>query len=359
MAKRKDSKTKTTSQKKVLGKSPIKSPAKKNSQTTAKKKSVKKVDDAEVKKGKRKAVRKKGFAPSSTKGTSEQVPTKVRKISDWNIVSSSISKWCKENGSRCTKKQISEIYQGLKERRLKGDPKYKLTAEDIQLGIQGELILNKGTSKEEKVDLLAYKNDTSVPAQFFTFPWFNAPSFFNNDGLFFRDEDVFFFDLTPIGRGLVQTTYKDFNTKYRDELYMWITQDIDDYEDRNGIPPSPPPDFILNQEETDLNNRVFEWKFQYQSSILPNAPTQEGQQRVTGVLDTSLPTEAQVKAQNEEDTARQNQVSEQDAKERLKIDKMNAKTRQLEAKNEARKIDLEEVKMGIMSVEDYNKKWKK
>ena len=72
-----------------------------------------------------------------------------------------------------------------------------------------------------------------------------------------------------------------------------------------------------------------------------------------------MPTEAEVKAQSEEDIARQNQVSEQEAKERLKIDKMNAKSRQLEAKNKERELDLEEVKLGIMSVEDYNKKWKK
>ena len=352
MASNKDSKKKTTSQKKVLGKSP-----KKSSQKTAKKKSVKQVADDTTNK-KRKAKRKQGFVPTK-KGTSKEVPTKVRKKSDWNIVSSAISKWCKDNGSRCTKKQISEIYQGLKERRLKGDPKYKLSAEDIELGIKGELKVDEGTDKEKTIDLLAFKNQEAVPTQFFEFPWFNAPSFFNNDGLFFRDEDILFFDLTAIGRGLVQTTYKEFNTKYRDELYMWITQDINDYEEANGEAPSPPPDFILNLEETDLNNRIFEWKFQYQSSLIPSVPTQEGQQKVTGELDTSLPTESQVKAQNEEDMARQNQVSEQEAKERLKIDKMNAKTRQLEAKNEERKIDLEEVKLGIMSVEDYNKKWKK
>jgi hypothetical protein len=327
---------------------------------------VKKVDQ-KVTKGKRKAKRKQGFVPAN-KGASKQVPTKVRKKSDWNTVSSSISQWCKDNGSRCTKKQISEIYQGLKERRLTGDPKYKLTPEDIQLGIKGDLILNKGKKNEEKVDLLAYKNQESVPTQFKEFPWFNAPSFFNNDGLYFKDDDILLFDLFAIGRGMVETTYKEFNMVYRDEMYQWITKSLQDYEEANNEAASPPPDFILNEEEIDLENRVFEWKLFYQSSLIPNTPTQEGQEKVTGIKDKTLKTEKEVKEQQEKDLQRQIQqpapMSEKE-REELAIEKtkadtenLNAKAKLQEAETEAQKNDMKKIEMGLMTKAEFKKKWK-
>jgi hypothetical protein len=357
MATNKDSKKKTTTQKKVLGKSQKKSPPKNP---------VKKVDQ-KVTKGKRKAKRKKGFVPAN-KGTSKQVPTKVRKKSDWNIVSSAISKWCKDNGSRCSKKQISEIYQGLKERRLNGDPKYKLTPEDIELGIKGELVLNKGKKNEEKVDLLAYKNQESVPAQFKEFPWFNAPSFFNNDGLYFKDDDVLLFDLFIIGRGMVETTYKEFNMVYRDEMYQWITKSLQDYEEANNEAASPPPDFILNVDEIDLENRVFEWKLFYQSSLIPTTPTQEGQEKVTGIKDETLKSEKEVKEQQEKDLQRQIQqpapMSEKEreelAIEKIKAEalKINAETEAMKAQTEAQNTDMKKIEMGLMTKAEFKKKWK-
>ena len=369
MATRKGSNKSTPSTKKVLGKSPTKSsPSKKNSQKTAKKKSVKKVDDELLKKGKRKAKRKKGFVPLKG-GASMEVPSKVRKKSDWNIVSSAISKWCKDNGARCTKKQISDIYQGLKERRVTGDPKYNLTAEDIELGIKGELVLNEGKKNEEKVDLLAFKNDEAVPLQFLEFNWFDSPSFFNNDGLFFKSDDVLRFDFTSIGRGIVEVYYSEFNKVYRDEIYVWLTQDIEDFEKQNGVMLSPVPKFILNEEMTDIENRIFEWTFESDDLSIDLGATQEGREKVTGVKDKSLPTEAEAKAQKEEDKAREKQESapmSEEARARLDIDKFNAETRRMEVKNDrikakekSRENDLKEVELGIMSIDEYKKKWKK
>ena len=356
MATRKVSNKSTPSTKKVLGKSTAKSPAKKNSQKTAKKKSVKKVDDELLNKGKRKAKRKQGFVPMK-KGASMEVPSKVRKKSSYNIVSSAISKWCKENGARCTKKQISEIYQGLKERRLTGDPKYQLTAEDIELGIKGNLVLNKGTEKEEKVDLLAFKDTNGVPTQFFDFEWYFAPSFFNNDGLYFKSDDILRFDLTSIGRGVIEIYYSEFNAVYRDDIYEWITEEVEGFESESGK--GYYGRFKLNEQATDIENRIFEWTFQGQDE--GQVPTQEGREKVTGVKDKSLPTEAEAKAQKEEDKAREKQEiapPRKLSKKELEIEKIKAETEFLKEQNRAKELDIESVKLGLMDAEEFKAKWK-
>jgi hypothetical protein len=356
MATRKGSNKSTPSTKKVLGKSTTKSPAKKNSQKTAKKKSVKKVDDELLNKGKRKAKRKKGFVPLK-KGASMEVPSKVRKKSSYNIVSSAISKWCKENGARCTKKQISEIYQGLKERRLTGDPKYQLTAEDIELGIKGNLVLNKGTEKEEKVDLLAFKDTDGVPTQFLDFEWYFAPSFFNNDGLYFKSDDVLRFDLSSIGRGVIEIYYSEFNSVYRDDIYEWITEEVEGFESESGK--GYYGRFKLNQDATDIENRIFEWTFEGQDE--GQVPTQEGREKVTGIKDKSLPTEAEAKAQKEEDKAREKQESAPPrklSKKELELETLKEKNKEKELQIKEKEIDLESVKLGLMDAEEFKAKWK-
>lgn len=356
MATRKGSNKKVSSTKKVLGKSPSKSPSKKNSQKTSKKKSVKKVDEELLKKGKRKAKRKKGFIPLKG-GASKEVPSKVRKVSDWNIVSSAISKWCKENGARCTKKQISEIYRSIKERKLSKDPNYKLTAEEIELGIKGQLVLNEGKYNEEKVDLLAFKNQEGVPTQFFDFEWYFAPSFFNNDGLYFKQDDVLRFDLTSIGRGVIEIYYSEFNSVYRDDIYEWITEEVEQYESESGK--GYYGRFKLNQEATDVENRIFEWTFEGQDE--GQVPTQEGREKVTGIKDKSLPTEAEAKAQKEEDKAREKQESAPPrklSKKELELETLKEKNREKELMLKEKDSDREDVKMGLMTSEEFRNKWK-
>ena len=356
MATRKGSNKKVSSTKKVLGKSPSKSPSKKNSQKTAKKKSVKKVDEELLKKGKRQAKRKKGFVPMKG-GASMEVPSKVRKKSAYNIVSSAISKWCKDNGARCTKKQISEIYQGLKERRLTGDPKYQLTAEDIELGIKGKLVVDEGTEKEKTIDLLAFKNQEGVPTQFFDFEWYFAPSFFNNDGLYFKQDDVLRFDLTSIGRGVIEIYYSEFNSVYRDDIYEWITEEVEGYESESGK--GYYGRFKLNQEATDIENRIFEWTFEGQDE--GQVPTQEGREKVTGIKDESLPTEAEAKAQKEEDKAREKQESAPPrklSKKELELETLKEKNREKELMLKEKDSDREDVKMGLMTSEEFRNKWK-
>lgn len=360
MAKRKLSKSSTPLKKGVSKATP-----KKNSKKPPKKESVKPIEE-EVSKPKRRAKRKQGFVPLK-EGESMEVPSKVRKKSSFNIVSSAISKWCKENGKRCTKKEISEIYQGLKERYLTSDKKYQLTAEEIQLGIEGKLKDDKG----EKRDLLAFKNQTAVPTNLGTaFNWFFAPSYFNNDGLFFKEDDILRFDLKAIGRGVVEIEFKEFNAKYREEIYDWITEEIEDYEKTNGEALSPVPEFVFDEDATDIENRIFEWRFESDAlGVGSLGATQEGKKKVTGITDKSLPTEAEAQAQKEEDKAREKQESapmSEEARARLDIDKFNAETRRMEVKNDrikakekSRENDLKEVELGIMSIDEYKKKWKK
>ncbi len=126
--------------------------------------------------------------------------------------------------------------------------------------------------------------------------------------MFFKKDDVLRFDFTSIGRGIVEVYYSEFNKVYRDEIYVWLTQDIEDFEKQNGVMLSPVPKFILNEEMTDIENRVFEWTFESDDLGIDLGATKEGREKVTGVKDKSLPTEAEAKAQKEEDKAREKQV---------------------------------------------------
>lgn len=296
-------------------------------------------------KKKRKAKRKKGYVALKS-GESLQMPSKVRKVSNYNLVSSAVSKYCVENYNRkCTKKEISDIYNELKLRYLVSDPKYQLTADEINSKIK---------------ELLSNRNSTSVPVSLFMFNWFELPSLFNQDGLFFKRDDVLRFDLRVINRGIVETTYEELNDFYRNEIYVWINEEIDEYERNIGELPSPIPTFELSAEESDEENRIFGWSFS--SSELASflgaefKPTREGRERVVGITDKSLPSEKDLKSK----TGLKKGLSADTGKSKEEIslerDKLLLEREKFEEEKFVRDLDL--VKMGLMDGEFFKEKWK-
>jgi hypothetical protein len=122
----------------------------------------------------------------------------------------------------------------------------------------------------------------------------------------------------------------------------------------------------LNEQATDVENRIFEWTFEGQDE--GQVPTQEGREKVTGIKDKSLPTEAEAKAQKEEDKAREKQESAPPrklSKKELEIKKIEAETENVKAKSElqraeteAQNADMKKIEMGLMTKAEFKKKWK-
>jgi hypothetical protein len=296
-------------------------------------------------KKKRKAKRKKGYVALKS-GESLEMPSKVRKVSNYNLVSSAVSKYCVENYNRkCTKKEISDIYNELKLRYLVSDPKYQLSAVEINSQIKS---------------LLSNRNDASVPVSLFSFNWFELPSLFNQDGLFFKRDDVLRFDLRVINKGVLETTYEELNDVYRNDIYVWINEEIDEYERNVGELPSPIPTFELSAEESDEENRIFGWSFfsAELTSFLGTdfKPTREGRERVVGVTDKSLPSEKDLKSR----TGLKKGLSADTGKSKEEItldrDKLALEREKFEEEKFVR--DLELVKMGLMDGDFFKEKWK-
>jgi hypothetical protein len=218
-------------------------------------------------------------------------------------------------------------------------------------------VINEGKTNEEKVDLLAFKDTNGVPTQFLDFEWYFAPSFFNNDGLYFKSDDVLRFDLSSIGRGVIEIYYSEFNERYRDDIYEWITEEVEGFESESGK--GYYGRFKLNQDATDIENRIFEWTFEGQDE--GQVPTQEGREKVTGIKDKSLPTEAEAKAQKEEDKTREKQESappKKLSKKELELETLREKNREKELMIKEKDSDREDVKMGLMTSAEFRKKWK-
>jgi hypothetical protein len=302
--------------------------------------------NAENSKKKRKAKRKKGFVALKS-GESLQMPSKVRKVSNYNLVSSAVSKYCKDNYNRkCTKKEISEIYNELKLRYLTSDPKYQLTADEINSQI---------------TKLLSNRNNLNVPVSLFGFNWFELPSLFNQDGLFFKRDDVLRFDLRIINKGVVETTYEELNDFYRNEIYVWINEVVDEYESDEGELPSPIPQFDLSAEESDEENRIFGWSFTsdklsgYFGTGLYK-PTREGRERVVGIKDKSLPSEKDLRSKKGGKKGSEGVIGKSKDEIALEREKIAFDREKFEEEKFVRDLTL--LDKGLMDRDFFVEKWK-
>lgn len=268
---------------------------------------------------KRKAKRKKGFIPLK-EGESLKIK-KDRKISAYNVVSSAISDWCKRNGARCSREEISEIYQGLKQRYSNQGIPFAFNKEEVE-----------GVLKER----LSQRGRLQLPTQFKEFNWFDTPSLFNMDGGYFKNDDILRFDLSLIRKGILEIEYSELNDVYREQIYIFITEVVDEYEQEFGEMPSPIPQFEYNEEFTDLENRIFQWNFK--SSEIGD---------FEGTSDSFTP-------KGDEGSGKPSKKGKGEAKEEEKVESSaELQVRQLEAKNKAKELLIEEYKLGLIDKDTY------
>ena len=227
-ASKKGSPKKKVTSKKVTKKTTTKAkPSSKKTQQSSSKKIVPSVNRF----GKRKAVRK-----------------PERKPSNYNLIQGAIADYCvRKYGKKCSKKEISEIYQGLKNRYLEEGRKSPFTPKEIAKEIDKRL---------------AYLGKGSMPTFLKDFVWYMIEDVLVfNDGGFFKPSDRLIFNMTAIGLGKRKTEYSDLSDFYKEELYGEVREWMMDVEGETGIKISPQPTFVLDEDASDFEKRIYVWKF--------------------------------------------------------------------------------------------------
>jgi hypothetical protein len=182
-----------------------------------------------------------------------------RKPSAYNILQKEIAKYCVDNyGRKCSKSEISQIYQSLKTRFFDVDEKkLKVSPSDIAKTI------------DEK---LAYRGRTKMPVFLQDFYWFDViVRLWSNDGGFFSDEDILVFDISSVGLGKRQTPFFSLVEIYQDEIYTELTEFFEEVENQTGkkLNQSPIPRWIYDEEQSDEANRKFVWKIAFDDEEQP------------------------------------------------------------------------------------------
>jgi hypothetical protein len=194
---------------------------------------------------------------------------RTRKKSSYDIIQSAISKYCKERYARlmasnelsaeekkkirktCTKEEIKEIYNSLKGRFLKD-------TKDVKGRNKDKISPSEIASKIDSI--LGYYGANDIPLQLREpIEWYYIIDYLlNNDGLFFKESDILIFNCSTLDLSLGQyeVFYKDVDIELGDTMYVDLRQFIDENPEYDN---SPIPEFVLNEEMSDIENRTFVW----------------------------------------------------------------------------------------------------
>jgi hypothetical protein len=85
--------------------------------------------------------------------------------------------------------------------------------------------------------------------------------------LFFKSDDILVFDLSVLeetaksfgilGFKRYEVLYSELEDFYTDELYPMMKEFFAEFYAEHGFEPSPPPEFVMSDDETDIENRTF------------------------------------------------------------------------------------------------------
>jgi hypothetical protein len=197
---------------------------------------------------------KKSVLPTSTtkKRRAKRVVVKTRKESSYNVIQKGIKDYClRKYGKRCSRQEVSEIYQALKLRYADEfkNPKSKITPKSIADTI------------DEK---LGYKDAKAMPTDFEDFEWYMViDKLILTDGGYFLEDDILTFDLSDVGLGKVTGSYAELDYMYTEQIYPDMREYISDVEATTGIKMSPQPSFVIDEDRSDFGKRVFVWKLDF------------------------------------------------------------------------------------------------
>jgi hypothetical protein len=154
-------------------------------------------------------------------------------------------------GKRCSRQEVSEIYQALKLR-------YADEFKDSKSGITPKIIAD---TIDER---LGYRDAGSMPTDLKDFEWYLViDKLVLTDGGYFLEDDILTFDLSDVGLGKVTGSYAELDYMYTEQIYPDMREYISDVEATTGIKMSPQPSFVIDEDRTDVAKRVFVWKLDF------------------------------------------------------------------------------------------------
>ena len=186
------------------------------------------------------------------KKTTNKVVIKRRKPNSYNVIRSSVSKYCKENGARCSRNELDAIYYEIKRQYLSGKESQNLT-------------LNEITREVDRI--LGFKDMDNLPVEMYDFDWFNLDyEITRNNGLFFKDDDTMMFDLSEISLGVIKTPFTKLSYVWNSQMYPSIRSYLSDM---GGIvrENSIIPKFYYVKEKSNSRKRVWYWKLVIDSTV--------------------------------------------------------------------------------------------
>jgi len=302
---------------------------KKASVKNSKKKSKSKIDE--------KSIDDSGAPLRKAKRVAKRAAKRVvkRKPSAYNILQKEIAKYCVDNyGRKCSKTEISEIYQSLKTRFFDVDEKkLKVSPSEVAKTI------------DEK---LAYRGKEEIPVFLTDFYWFDViVRLWSNDGGFFSDDDTLIFDISSIGLGKRKTPFFSLVEIYQDEVYTELIEFFEEVENQTGkkLNESPIPKWIYDEEQSDIENRRFVWKIEFddEDGAIPSQPKIDDDNVEVSQEDID-------KALKE---AKESSTDKESAKEDVMLKIEQEKTAQ--KKEETRQKAMSLLEKGLIKYEDFQK----
>jgi len=264
---------------------------------------------------------------STGKRKAKRKSVKPRKPSSYNIIQSGIKDYClRKYGRRCSRKEVSEIYQALKLR-------YADEFKDSKSGITPKIIAD---TIDER---LGYRDAGSMPTDLKDFEWYMViDKLILTDGGYFLEGDVLTFDLTSIGLGKVRGSYDELEYMYTEQIYTEMREYITDVEAQTGMKMSPQPSFVLDEKQSDVAKRLFVWKLDFGRV--------EGKEEFEETPEGQKPPKEKKAAEKKE--KKESAVTEQVLLEREKTAQLKEKTKQdAMALLKEGKIDLDTFKLLI------------
>ena len=177
--------------------------------------------------------------PLKKKKPSKKKKGKIRKPNSYFAIRSAVSKYCREKyGKPCPEKEMRRIYYDVKRRYFPETPLSEILVE---------------------IDsILSNKDSNSVPPNTLSFPWYEIENqIFRGDGLFFRADDTIILDLSLVDMGIFETAFAELPVIFR-EVYPTFRRRTYEIE-AQGFAASPMPEFLYNEEASNIEERKFEW----------------------------------------------------------------------------------------------------
>jgi hypothetical protein len=174
----------------------------------------------------------------------------------------------------------------------------------------------------------------------------------NNDGLFFKENDILIFNCATLelSLGQYEVFYKEVDVDLVDTMYVDLRQFIDENPEYDN---SPIPEFVLNEELSDIENRTFIWDLVVLDSFIERKE-EKGSigERESGTDDFDLSEEdlADVRKEVEEIKDEVGQSSEVDmsSDSLIELERERTRQRELELKVEETKLKQSEAEKDLI-----------